>query len=71
MAGTNINRAGSTAEFGTGASFSVTTSFGNFCRLTTGSVSVSVGAKDAGGINVLNSISAGGHTHTVVIPERC
>ena len=65
MAGTNINRAGSTAEFGSGVS--VTTGSGS-ASLTTGSVSVSAGAKDAGATTVLSSVSSTGHTHSVVIP---
>ena len=65
MAGTNINRAGSTAEFGTGVT--ATTASGS-ASLTTGSVSVSAGAKDAGATTVLNSVSSTGHTHSVVIP---
>ena len=36
--------------------------------LSTGTVEVSVGAKDAGGITVLNSVSTTGHTHTLVQP---
>jgi len=36
--------------------------------LTTGSIEVSVGAKDAGGQTVLNSVSAGGHTHNITQP---
>lgn len=65
MAGTNINRAGSTTEFGSGVS--VTTGSGS-ASLTTGSVSVSAGAKDAGATTVLNSVSSTGHTHSVIIP---
>ena len=65
MAGTNINRAGSTAEFATGVT--VTTASGS-ASLTTGSVSVSSGAKDAGASTVINSVSSTGHTHSVTIP---
>jgi len=36
--------------------------------LSTGSVEVSVGAKDAGGVTVLNSVSTTGHTHSLVQP---
>ena len=65
MAGTNIKRAGSTAEFATGVT--VTTASGS-ASLTTGSVSVSSGAKDAGASTVINSVSSTGHTHSVTIP---
>ena len=65
MAGTNINRDGSTAEFATGVT--VTTASGS-ASLTTGSVSVSSGAKDAGASTVINSVSSTGHTHSVTIP---
>ena len=36
--------------------------------VTAGTIEVSVGAKDAGGVSVVNSISAGGHTHTTTLP---
>ena len=36
--------------------------------ISTGSVEVSVGAKDAGGVTVLNSVSATGHTHNINYP---
>tara|TARA_Y100001937_G_scaffold108410_1_gene152073 strand:- start:2932 stop:4131 length:1200 start_codon:yes stop_codon:yes gene_type:complete len=36
--------------------------------VTGGTVDVSVGAKDAGGQTVLNSVTAGGHTHTAKLP---
>ena len=36
--------------------------------LSTGTVEVSVGAKDAGGVTVLNTISSTGHTHSLVQP---
>jgi microcystin-dependent protein len=65
MAGTNISRAGSTAEFASGVT--VTTASGS-ASLTTGSVAVSSGAKDAGASTVINSVSSTGHTHSVTIP---
>ena len=37
--------------------------------LSTTTTSVSAGAKDAGSVNVLNAVSAGGHTHTYRIPS--
>ena len=36
--------------------------------LGTGTVEVSVGAKDAGGVTVINSVSATGHTHNLLQP---
>ena len=36
--------------------------------ITSGTVEVSVGAKDAGGQSVINSITATGHTHTTTLP---
>lgn len=36
--------------------------------LSTGTVEVSVGAKDAGGVTVLNSVTATGHTHNLQQP---
>lgn len=36
--------------------------------LSTGTVEVSVGAKDAGGVTVLNSVATTGHTHGLVQP---
>jgi microcystin-dependent protein len=37
--------------------------------LSTGTVAVSSGAKDAGSINVLNTVSATGHTHNYTLPS--
>lgn len=37
--------------------------------LSTGTVAVSSGAKDSGSTNVLNSISASGHTHNYTLPS--
>jgi len=50
-----------------GGSQFITTDSG-VASLTAGTVDVSVGAKDAGGVTVINSVSAGGHTHTVGVP---
>ena len=36
--------------------------------VTAGTIEVSVGAKDAGGVTVINSVSTGGHTHTTTLP---
>ena len=36
--------------------------------LSTGTVEVSVGAKDAGGVTVINSVTATGHTHNLLQP---
>ena len=36
--------------------------------IVTGTVAVSVGAKDAGGVTVINSVSATGHTHAATLP---
>lgn len=52
------------------ASATLTTDSGT-AGLAVGSIVVSVGAKDAGGVTVVNSVSAGGHTHTASIPSSC
>lgn len=62
-ANTTIGNAGGRLAAG----FRSTTDSGS-AVLSTGTVEVSVGAKDAGGITVLNSISTTGHTHTMVQP---
>ena len=36
-----------------------------------GTIEVSTGAKDAGGVTVVNSVTGGGHTHTAEIPSVC
>ena len=36
--------------------------------ITAGTLVVSVGAKDAGGVTVVDSVTAGGHTHTATLP---
>ena len=58
-------------QLGTLAASSKTTTDSGTASLTVGSIVVSVGAKDAGGITVVNSVSAGGHTHTATIPSVC
>lgn len=67
MAGTGLGFGTITPEAAAGA---IVTSGSTSASLTTGSVDVSVGAKDAGGITVLNSVSATGHTHSVAIPTQ-
>lgn len=52
------------------ASAQITTDSGT-AGLAVGTIDVSVGAKDAGGVNVVNSVVAGGHTHTANIPSSC
>ena len=37
--------------------------------LSTSTGSVSTGVKDAGGVSVLTAVTAGGHTHTAVVPH--
>ena len=39
--------------------------------LSVGSIVVSTGAKDAGGVTVVNSVSSTGHTHTGTLPSVC
>ena len=51
-------------------SSTITTASGS-AAVTGGTVEVSVGAKDAGGISVINTLSAGGHTHTATLPSSC
>ena len=55
----------STGQYGT--SFNINTNSGT-AAVTGQQISVSVGAKDAGGVNVLNAITAGGHTHSISMP---
>ncbi len=57
------NGAGSFASGGT-----LTTASGS-ASLSTSTGSASTGVKDAGGITVLTAVSAGGHTHTAVVPH--
>ena len=55
--------AGSFASGGT-----ITTASGS-ASLSTSTGSASTGVKDAGGLSVLTAVSAGGHTHTAVVPH--
>ena len=65
--GANIGIGGtSTNELAVG--LKATTDSGS-ASISTGSVTVSTGAKDAGGITVINSVSSTGHTHDCVIPS--
>ena len=57
------NGAGSFASGGT-----ITTASGS-ASLSTSTGSASTGVKDAGGITVLTAVTAGGHTHTAVVPH--
>ena len=61
--GTIGNGAGDFASGGT-----LTTASGS-AALSTSTGSASTGVKDAGGITVLTAVSAGGHTHTAVVPH--
>ena len=61
--GTHGNGAGSFASGG------VITTASRSASLSTSTGSASTGVKDAGGITVLTAVSAGGHTHTAVIPH--
>jgi hypothetical protein len=56
-------------EIGTMSTTSQFTTDSGTASLATGAVVVSVGAKDVGGISVLNSVSSTGHTHTMSIPS--
>lgn len=67
MAGTNISLGDTTSsQFASG--IKATTDSGT-AGLAIGQIEVSVGAKDAGGITVINSVAATGHTHTVPVPS--
>ena len=66
--GTNNGRA---SQFGALAAASKTTTDSGSATLSVGSLVVSVGAKDAGGVSVVNSVSSTGHTHTATIPSVC
>tara|TARA_R110001592_G_scaffold343907_1_gene634789 strand:+ start:34 stop:1293 length:1260 start_codon:yes stop_codon:yes gene_type:complete len=61
--GTHGNGSGSFAASGT-----LTTAAGS-AALTLSTGSASTGVKDAGGITVVTGVSAGGHTHTAVVPH--
>ena len=58
-------------QIGTLAASSQVTTDSSSAALTLGTIVVGVGAKDAGGITVVNSVSATGHTHTATIPSTC
>ena len=67
IAGTGDNNGLANQNGSLASSSKVTTDSGS-AALSTGTVEVSVGAKDAGGVTVINSITATGHTHGVTIP---
>ena len=67
MVGTNISLGDSTStEFS--ASSKLTTDSGA-ASPAVGTITVSTGAKDAGGVTVVNSVAGGGHTHTLTLPS--
>ena len=66
--GANNGRA---SQFGALAAASKITTDSGSATLSVGSLVVSVGAKDAGGVSVVNSVSSTGHTHTATIPSVC
>ena len=61
--GTHGNGSGSFAASGT-----ITTASGS-AALTVATGSASTGVKDAGGLTVVTGVTAGGHTHTAVVPH--
>ena len=61
--GTQGNGTGSFASGGT-----ITTASGT-AALSTSTGSASTGVKDAGGVTLLTAVTAGGHTHTAVVPH--
>ena len=61
--GTQGNGAGSFASGGV-----ITTASGT-AALSTSTGSASTGVKDAGGVTLLTAVTAGGHTHTAVVPH--
>ena len=62
------NGLGSSSGTQFNSSKTATTASGS-ASLATGTVAVSSGAKDSGSTNVLNSISASGHTHNYTLPS--
>ena len=54
---------------GTFASGGTITTASGSASLSTSTGSASTGVKDAGGLSVLTAVSAGGHTHTAVVPH--
>ena len=65
--GTNNGTHGNGA--GTFASGGVITTASGSAALTVSTGSASTGVKDAGGLTVVVGVSAGGHTHTAVVPH--
>jgi len=65
-AGTNNNHGAGAGTFASGGT--LTTASGS-AALSTSTSSASTGVKDAGGVTVLTAVSAGGHTHTAVVPH--
>lgn len=65
-AGTNNSRGG---QNGSLAASSKITTDSSTATLSTGTLNVSVGSKDAGSSAVINSVSTTGHTHTATIPS--
>ena len=61
--GTQGNGTGSFASGGV-----ITTAAGS-AALSTSTGSASTGVKDAGGVTILTGVTAGGHTHTAVVPH--
>ena len=62
------NTLGSSSGTQFNSSKQATTASGS-ASLSTGTTSASTGAKDAGGVTVLNSVTASGHTHNYTLPS--
>ena len=62
------NTLGSSSGTQFNASKQATTASGS-ASISTGTTSASTGAKDAGGVSVLNSVTASGHTHNYTLPS--
>lgn len=60
-----------TSQNGTLTGSSTFTTDSGSAALTVGSITVSTGAKDAGGVTVINSVNSTGHTHTGTLPSVC
>jgi len=67
MVGTNISL-GDLTIGELNASSKITTDSGS-ANPSVGTITVSTGAKDAGGVTVVNSVAGGGHTHTLTLPS--
>jgi len=67
MVGTNIALGDRTTD--QFAALHKTTTDSGSAVLAVGDITVSVGAKDAGGVTVVNSVGSSGHTHTVPVPS--